>query len=141
MFGCCCVNKKALKKELAKNELKSSQEADAIKSSINDGNDKASSPQKAPDATSPISEGKADKSNSSEEGNNFNLSGLIMSDGLVGMWNMHSVCWMSDFVNRNNLMIPMLVMLKIISLAESLINLLSSRTAHVTDVCVCGSSN
>lgn len=90
MFGCCCVNKKALKKEQAKLESKATTEAgDDKKLNENDNinvNTKAS-PQKvsATDATSPVSEGRNDKSNSSEEGNNFNLSGLIMSDGLVGM--------------------------------------------------------
>jgi hypothetical protein len=89
MFGCCCVNKKALKKE---QQLKSEKAADEEKASSNekegDGNRNLKKfPQKASatDASSPmspVSEGKNDKSNSSEEGNN--LSGLIMTDGLVG---------------------------------------------------------
>ncbi|KAL7031680.1 hypothetical protein ACKWTF_007098 [Chironomus riparius] len=88
MFGCCCVNKKALKKEQAKIESKATTEAgDDKKSNENDNNNvnTKASPQKvsATDATSPVSEGRNDKSNSSEEGNNFNLNGLIMSDGLV----------------------------------------------------------
>ena len=93
MFGCCCVNKKALKKEQAKNESKTTtaEAVDDKKLNEKNGNNNVttkSSPQKvsATDAaTSPVSEGRNDKSNSSEEGNNFNLSGLIMSDGLVGM--------------------------------------------------------
>lgn len=86
MFGCCCVNKKALKKEQAKNELKSATETDVGKKAKKNDSAK-SSPQKvsATDATSPISQGRNDKSNSSEEGNNINIRGLIMSDGLVGM--------------------------------------------------------
>jgi hypothetical protein len=92
MFGCCCVNKKALKKEQAIIESKATAEVgDEKKLNENENENKnvstKESPQKvsATDATSPVSEGRNDKSNSSEEGNNFNLSGLIMSDGLVGM--------------------------------------------------------
>lgn len=90
MFGCCCANKKALKhKEQQKN----------VDSRKVDENDSKKSPLESPkmisasvaDAaiSSPKSElsesvtTKNDKSNSSEEGNN-KLSGLIMSDGLVG---------------------------------------------------------
>lgn len=99
MFGCCCANKKALKnKEQQKN-------ADArvvveVAEGENDGKKSPlETPQKiissATDAPmSPVSDMSGggvmrhennDKSNSSssEEGNN-NLSGLIMSDGLVG---------------------------------------------------------
>lgn len=100
MFGCCCANKKALKnKEQQKNV------SDTRVVEVEGENDGKKSPLESPrmvasaatDAPIPIpmspksetSEGvitarldNNDKS-SSEEGNN-NLSGLIISDGLVG---------------------------------------------------------
>ncbi|KAG5682955.1 hypothetical protein PVAND_012272 [Polypedilum vanderplanki] len=88
MFGCCCVNKKALKKEqqLKNEKIVATVQADDEKVSNDDAkSSNKSSPQKASATAyspmSPVSEGKNDKSNSSEEGNN--LSGLIMTDGLV----------------------------------------------------------
>lgn len=68
MFGCCCVNKKALKKEQQKADAKANDINKSIKSPADVG------PLKSPT--------KNDKSNSSDDDNN--LSGLIMSDGLVG---------------------------------------------------------
>jgi hypothetical protein len=103
MFGCCCANKKAHKKEQQlKNDAKASaaltttttvstnaEDESKLNGKGEDKNANASSQNSLPatDATfsanlSPTSEGKNDKSCSSEEGNN--LSGLIMSDGLVG---------------------------------------------------------
>lgn len=98
MFGCCCANKKALKiKEQQKN-------ADARVVVVEGENDNKKSPLESPKMISTVtdaaigspmspasdmSEGVAmtrhennDKSNSSDEANN--LSGLIISDGLVG---------------------------------------------------------
>lgn len=91
MFGCCCVSKKALKKEQQKvvDEVdckaaleKGSGKEREVKNC--DSNNVVKSPQNPAEANvasykSPI---KNDKSNSSDEDNN--LSGLIMSDGLVG---------------------------------------------------------
>ena len=89
MFGCCCVNKKALKKEQQKAAAdgegkttteKGNEDPEVEKKKKNS----IKSPQKPPatDAVSLKSPNKNDKSNSSDEDNN--LSGLIMSDGLVG---------------------------------------------------------
>lgn len=94
MFGCCCANKKALKNKEQKNgETKPITTVVMVE---NDTINPEKSPIKSPETLitspmSPLSEssgvmmtrnGNNDKSNSSEEGNN--LSGLIMSDGLVG---------------------------------------------------------
>jgi hypothetical protein len=78
MFGCCCVNKKALKKASADN--------DGFKENLSKEDNKTSlkSPKKVDENSckSPI---RNDKSNSSDEENNLSrLSGLIISDGLVG---------------------------------------------------------
>lgn len=86
MFSCCCVNKKALKKEQQLKSEKSTAQADDEKKP-NENKSLEKSPQKAlakdQISSPPMSEGRNDKSNSSEEEGN-NLSGLIMSDGLVG---------------------------------------------------------
>lgn len=78
MFSCCCVNKKALKKASADNEgLKENLSKDDNKNCLK-------SPKKIAEDSckSPI---RNDKSNSSDEENNLSrLSGLILSDGLVG---------------------------------------------------------
>ena len=84
MFNCCCVNKKALKKAaadsegLSENSSKKEKPCDnnnANKPPINTAGDESS-------CKSPI---RNDKSNSSDEDNNLSrLSGLILSDGLVG---------------------------------------------------------
>jgi hypothetical protein len=85
MFSCCCVNKKALKKAAAADvEAKAIQENGDGKKKPNDNNNSIKSPQKPP-STDAVASCKSpnDKSNSSDEDIN-NLSGLIMSDGLVG---------------------------------------------------------
>ena len=84
MFTCCCVNKKALKKAAADSEglnencLKKEKPCDnnnSTKPPINTAAEENS-------CKSPI---RNDKSNSSDEDNNLSrLSGLILSDGLVG---------------------------------------------------------
>jgi hypothetical protein len=75
MFNCCCVNKKALKKAAADNE--------GLKENLPKENS-VKSPKK-PEETSCKSPNRNDKSNSSDEENNLSrLSGLIISDGLVG---------------------------------------------------------
>lgn len=79
MFGCCCVNKKALKKEQQKGV------AGETKAENGSGETKLPNVIKSPsatDAASLKSPTKQDKSISSDEENN--LSGLIISDGLVG---------------------------------------------------------
>lgn len=97
MFSCCCVNKKALKKEQQlkdeekeKRLIEDKDKANGKSDEENYNNNLTKSSQKifktsvATDVSqpiSPLSEQRNDKSNSSEEGN---LSGLIMSDGLVG---------------------------------------------------------
>lgn len=88
MFGCCCVNKKALKKEQQKaaadGEGKTATAKGNDEPAVEGKKNSIKSPQKPPatDAVSLKSPTKNDKSNSSDEDNN--LSGLIMSDGLVG---------------------------------------------------------
>lgn len=93
MFGCCCANKKALKNKEQQQKNAASVEAQKtqIEQVVMGDNDSNVNTSKSPINTpmSPISDSSAgvalksnDKSNSSEEGNN--LSGLIMSDGLVG---------------------------------------------------------
>jgi hypothetical protein len=86
MFSCCCVNKKALKKaaEADAEGIKGEKEKEAKPC---DNNNSSKSPQKpsATDGTSCKSPTRNDKSNSSDEDNNLSrLSGLILSDGLVG---------------------------------------------------------
>lgn len=84
MFSCCCANKKALKKASADKE--------GLKENLTKEDKK--NPLKSPKTNeksagvdenfckSPIQN---DKSNSSDEENNLSrLSGLILSDGLVG---------------------------------------------------------
>lgn len=83
MFNCCCVNKKALKKAAAANGkgVKEGKENEL------QNNNSIKSPHKpfAIDGASKKSPTRNDKSNSSDEDNNLSrLSGLIMSDGLVG---------------------------------------------------------
>lgn len=79
MFGCCCVNKKALKKEQQKVAADGEPNAEAL-----NGTTKIDCPLKSPQkaASSVKSPTRNDKSNSSDDDNN--LSGLIISDGLVG---------------------------------------------------------
>lgn len=89
MFSCCCVNKKALKKAAAADGegVKGEKENEAHDAKSCDNNNSIKSPQKpsATDGTSCKSPTRNDKSNSSDEENNLSrLSGLIMSDGLVG---------------------------------------------------------
>lgn len=86
MFSCCCVNKKALKKEQQNVESEregfdaSGKNGKDIKCDINNSIKLPQKPQ-ATDVASYKSPTK-DKSNSSDDDNN--LSGLILSDGLVG---------------------------------------------------------
>lgn len=88
MFGCCCVNKKALKKEQRAIAVEGN--GKATEESVHGNREDAKpfnsikSPQNtsATDTASYKSPTRNDKSNSSDEDNN--LSGLIMSDGLVG---------------------------------------------------------
>lgn len=90
MFGCCCANKKALKNKEQKNG--ETKPITTVVMNENDNLNSEKSPKKDGPISSPMSpiselseatrNGNNDKSNSSEEGNN--LSGLIMSDGLVG---------------------------------------------------------
>lgn len=82
MFSCCCVNKKALKKEQQGVDVGAKDAGNGTKPL--DNNISIKSPQKptATDVASCRSPTTNDKSNSSDEDNN--LSGLIMSDGLVG---------------------------------------------------------
>lgn len=85
MFGCCCVSKKALKKEQQKagaDEGKGNGAQEAVKPS--DSKKSIKSPQKSPTTVgqSLKSPTKNDKSTSSDDDNH--LSGLIISDGLVG---------------------------------------------------------
>lgn len=90
MFGCCCANKKALKNKEQKNEETKPITTVVMVENDNVNSDNLKSPAKvASDAPliispmSPLSESSENTRNgSSEEGNN--LSGLIMSDGLVG---------------------------------------------------------
>lgn len=89
MFGCCCVNKKASKNEQQKAAAVRG-DGKATQENVNGNREEAKqfnsikSPEKpsATDAASYKSPTGNDKSNSSDEENN--LSGLIMSDGLVG---------------------------------------------------------
>lgn len=89
MFGCCCVNKKALKKEQQKaaaaKDPKSAGDGERKEAEVNKcdkSNFKAPARPPPTDAASLKSPTTHDKSNSSDDDNN--LSGLIMSDGLVG---------------------------------------------------------
>lgn len=90
MFSCCCANKKALKKEQQRaagdGEAKAVHDRGCEKDDSNQhtNNSAIKSPQKpaSTDVASCKSPTLNDKSNSSDEDNN--LSGLIMSDGLVG---------------------------------------------------------
>lgn len=86
MFGCCCVNKKALKKEQQKAAAKDAKDGVRKEAEVNkcEKNDLKTPPRPAAtDAASLKSPTAHNKSNSSDDDNN--LSGLIMSDGLVGM--------------------------------------------------------
>lgn len=91
MFGCCCVNKKALKKEQQKaaaaaKDPKNDEDGARKETEVSkaDKSDLKAPPRPAAtDAASLKSPTAHNKSNSSDDDNN--LSGLIMSDGLVGM--------------------------------------------------------
>lgn len=89
MFGCCCVNKKAPKKEQQKaaaaKDTKNVGDGDGKEAEVNKcDKNKYKLPPRPPatDVASLKSPTTHDKSNSSDDDNN--LSGLIMSDGLVG---------------------------------------------------------
>lgn len=97
MFGCCCVNKKALKKEQQKaaaaKDPKSTEDGERKEAEVKkcDKNSLKSPPRPAAtDAASLKSPTIHDKSNSSDDDNN--LSGLIMSDGLVGKSLLRILC-------------------------------------------------
>lgn len=96
MFGCCCVNKKALKKEQQKaaaaKDPKSTGDGERKEAEVKkcDKNSLKSPPRPAADAASLKSPTIHDKSNSSDDDNN--LSGLIMSDGLVGKSLLRILC-------------------------------------------------
>lgn len=88
MFTCCCANKKALKKAAAEEEIaKGRKENGSKEDKPFENKSSITSPQKPSSKDGALNKSpmRNDKSNSSDEDNNLSrLSGLIMSDGLVG---------------------------------------------------------
>lgn len=109
MFSCCCVNKKALKKAAAADGENGKRGKENVLQDEKpcDNNNSVKSPQKpsATDEASCKSPTRNDKSNSSDEDNNLSrLSGLIMSDGLVGEISLGFSKLLTTFANSETLL-------------------------------------